>query len=84
LPRQIAVAISPLSPKQAISMAEKKNLLSLLPYLTKKELQDLELCGVHPLWERQRAIKTLFEASTEYRAAYATIARKLLRAAAVI
>ena len=58
-------------------MAKKINLLPLLPKLTENERQGLNLCGIHPFTEAQRAINTLFEAGREYRAAYTTIARKL-------
>jgi hypothetical protein len=44
--------------KQAISMAEKTNILRWLPRLSQKQWQE---SGLHPLTDRQRAIETMLE-----------------------
>ena len=63
-----------------MSMAE--NLLLWWPLLTERERQECEASDVYPLSDRQRAIETLrsvaalffgFEATKEYRAAYAIL-----------
>jgi len=62
-----------------------ENLLSRLPKLTKKEFQELEACGLHPLSKLQYAIETMlwhdsYCASSMFglgRSVYAVIADKL-------